>query len=68
MGLEDKIADVLNVNMTASRLMIFVSTPTVDVLVVWDWRIGDIVRVIDLLLVPTLIPPTIAGPQVVLRR
>ena len=52
-GLEDKTVAVPNVNMTASRLMILVSTFAVDILVVWNWRIGDIVRVSDLLLVPT---------------
>jgi len=35
------------VNMTASRLMVSVATQAVDVLVVWNWRIGDVVRGID---------------------
>lgn len=67
-GPEDKLMTVLNVNITASRLIIFVSTHTIDVSVVWDWGIGNIVRVIDFLLVPTLISPTITGPQVVQHR
>jgi hypothetical protein len=43
--------------MTASTLVILVSTSAVKVLIVWDWRTGDIVRVIDFRLVSTLIPP-----------
>jgi hypothetical protein len=49
-------------NMTASRLMIFVSTFAGNILIVWDWRTGQIVRVIDFRLVSTLIPSAVAGP------
>jgi len=45
--------------MTTSRLMVFTSTSPVDVLVVWAWRVGDVVRVIGFRLVPSLIPPVL---------
>ena len=45
------------VGMTASRLMVSISLRAVGVLVVWDWRIGDIVRAIDFRSVHTLIHP-----------
>jgi hypothetical protein len=54
--------DVSCTNMTASRLMMFVSTFTVNVLVVWDWRSGTVVRVIDFWAVSTLNLPAVAGP------
>jgi len=55
-NLGDNDVSVPYTGMTASRLMIFASAHPADVLVVWDWRIGDIVRAIDFRLVPILIP------------
>jgi hypothetical protein len=60
--------DVSCTNMTASRLMIFVSTFAANVLIVWDWRTGQVVRVIDFGVVSTLISLATAGPQVVQCR
>ena len=57
--LGDNDVSVPYTGMTASRLMIFATTHPTDVLVVWDWRIGDIVRAIDFRLVPTLITPVL---------
>ena len=45
--LGDDNPSVLYTGMTASRLMIFASASPADVLVVWDWRVGDVVRTID---------------------
>ena len=42
--------------MTASRLMLFVSTSSGNTLIVWDWRSGSVVRVFDFLLTLALIP------------
>ena len=44
-------------NMTASRLMIIVSNFAINVLIVWDWRTGEVVRVVDSRLVSVLITP-----------
>jgi len=43
--------------MTASRLMIFASANRANHLLVWDWRVGDIVRAIYIQSVPILIAP-----------
>ena len=48
--------------------MVFVSTHTVNVLIAWDWKTGDVVRVIGLRLTSALIFLTIAGSQAVQRK
>lgn len=52
---------------TASRLMLFVSTIKANVLIVWDWRTGGVVRASGFRLVAALILSTIVGSQAVQR-